>query len=92
MSVANIFGYMSLARKNVRDASIPLRNLDHSFRLVPTLAETCLRLSEMDVQQGNLSGMVSTLTEGLTIEKSQYVVYFLYWLGSCELTTFKNVA
>jgi len=38
---------------------------------VPTLAEICLKLSETEVQQGNLSGTVSTLTEGLAIEKSQ---------------------
>jgi len=36
-----------------------------------------LRLSEIEVQQGNLSGAVSILTEGLAIEKSQYVVYCL---------------
>jgi hypothetical protein len=41
---------------------------------VPTLAEICLKLSETEVQQGNLSGSVSTLTEALAIEKSQYVM------------------
>ena len=38
---------------------------------VPTLAEIRLKLSETEMQQGNLSGTVSALTEGLTIEKSQ---------------------
>ena len=37
----------------------------------PTLAEIRLKMSEMEVQQGNLSGGVSTLMEGLAIEKSQ---------------------
>ena len=41
--------------------------------VVPTLAEIRLKLSETEVQQGNLSGSVSALTEGLAIEKSQYV-------------------
>ena len=41
--------------------------------LVPTLAEIRLRLSETEVEQGNLSGSVSAVTEGLAIEKSQYV-------------------
>ena len=31
------------------------------------------RMTEGEVQQGNLSGAVSTFTEGLAIEKSQYV-------------------
>jgi hypothetical protein len=39
--------------------------------LVPTLAEIRLKLSETEVRHGNLSGSVSTLTEGLAIEKSQ---------------------
>jgi len=31
-----------------------------------------LKLSEREVYQGNLSGTVSALTEGLAIEKAQY--------------------
>jgi hypothetical protein len=42
--------------------------------LVPSLAEIRLKLSEREIQQGNLSGSVSTITEGLAIERSQYVV------------------
>jgi hypothetical protein len=38
---------------------------------VPTLAEIRLKLSEAEVRHRNLSGLVSTLTEGLAIEKSQ---------------------
>src|SRR5258708_32300061 len=38
---------------------------------VPTLAEIRLTLSVTEVQHGNLSGSVSTITEGLAIEKSQ---------------------
>jgi hypothetical protein len=38
---------------------------------VPTLAEICLKLSEKEVQQENLSVSVSAITEGLAIEKSQ---------------------
>ena len=37
------------------------------------LADIQLKLTEGEVQQGNLSGAVSTFTEGLAIEKSQYV-------------------
>lgn len=39
----------------------------------PSLAEVLLRLSEMEVQEGNMSGTVSALMEGLSIEKAQYV-------------------
>jgi hypothetical protein len=39
-------------------------------------------LSETEVQQGNLSGSVSALTEGLAIEKSQYVYTTNYTIGS----------
>ena len=49
----------------------PLRDIDHSCNSVPTLGEIRLRLSETEVQQGNLSGSVSVLTEALSIEKSQ---------------------
>jgi hypothetical protein len=31
-----------------------------------------LKLSEREVHQGNLSGTVSAITEGLAIEKAQY--------------------
>ena len=42
-----------------------------SLVVAPTLAEIRLKMAETEVQQGNLSGSVSTLTEGLAIEKSQ---------------------
>ena len=45
---------------------------------MPTLAEICLKLSETEVWQGNLSSSVSALMEALAIEKSQYVVHYLY--------------
>ena len=67
----SIFGYMSLARKNVGDSFPALWDLVHSFSSVPTLVEMNLRLSEVEVQRGSLSGTVSALTEGLAIEKSQ---------------------
>jgi hypothetical protein len=44
---------------------------DHLCLPVPTLAEIRLKLSETEVQHGNLSGSVSTIAEGLAIEKSQ---------------------
>jgi len=44
---------------------------DRSCLSVPTLAEIRLKLSESEVQHGNLSGSVSMITEGLAIEKSQ---------------------
>ena len=42
--------------------------------IVPKLADMCLKLSKKEIQQGNLSGTVATLMEGLAIEQSQYVV------------------
>jgi hypothetical protein len=62
---------MKLNWKNVGDSFIALCGMDHSCVLVPTLAEIQLKLSETEVQQGNLSGAISALTEGLTIERSQ---------------------
>jgi len=70
--------YMLLSRKNVGDYIIGCWSSEHSLRSVPTLADIHLRLSETEIQQGNLSGAVSTLTEGLAIERSQYVIYSLY--------------
>jgi hypothetical protein len=60
-----------VASEKCRDPFIPLRGIDDSCNLVPTLAEIRLKLLEKEVQQGNLSGSVSALTEGLAIEKSQ---------------------
>jgi hypothetical protein len=37
-----------------------------------------LKLSEKEVHHGNLSGTVSTLTEGLAIEKAQYACPLLF--------------
>ena len=41
--------------------------------IVPTLADIRLKLSEQEVWHGNLSGTVTILSEGLAIERSQYV-------------------
>ena len=51
------------------------RHLIYNFSrlLVPSMAEIWLELSEKEVRQGNLSGAVATLTEGLAIEQAQYV-------------------
>ena len=38
------------------------------------MSEIKLKLLETGVQQGNLSGAVATLTEGLAIEQAQYMV------------------
>ena len=38
---------------------------------VQTLSEICFKLAESEVRQGNLSGVVAIVTEGLGIEKSQ---------------------
>ena len=47
------------------------------------MAEIRLKLAETEVQHGNLSGVVSAITEGLAIEKSQCVLYhFAYGLIS----------
>jgi hypothetical protein len=54
-----------------RIAFHPLLGTDGSCALVPTLADIRLRLSEAEVRYGNLSGSVSALMEGLTIERSQ---------------------
>jgi len=58
---------MKLHRKNVGNAVI-LFGYESLMFLVPTLAEIHLKLSETEVQHGNLSGSVSMLTEGLAIE------------------------
>ena len=43
------------------------------MNIVPTLADIHLKLSEHEVQHGNLLGTVTILSEGLAIEQSQYV-------------------
>jgi len=53
------------------------------YPAVPMLADIQLKLSEKEVHQGNLSGTVSTLMEGLTIEQSQCVTFFTLCLGFC---------
>ena len=42
--------------------------------IVPKLVDIHLKLSKKEIQQGNLSGTVATLMEGLAIEQSQYIV------------------
>lgn len=41
----------------------------------PSLGDIRLRLSEEELTQGNLTGTVSILTEGLAIERSQYATF-----------------
>jgi len=60
-------------------------NMHCSFASVPTLTDIWLKLLETEVQHGNLSGSVSTLTEGLAIEKSQYAADAIM-LKTFELT------
>lgn len=40
--------------------------------IAPSINEICLRLSEDEVQRGSLSSTVSTIAEGLAIERAQY--------------------
>lgn len=42
----------------------------HTIIVVPTLADIRLRLTEGEAQQWDISGTVSTITEGLAIEHS----------------------
>ena len=42
--------------------------------IVLKLTDIRLKLSEKEIQQGNLSGTVAILIKGLAIERSQYVV------------------
>jgi hypothetical protein len=70
-SVVIIWRFIKLQWKNVRKFLYSSQGLDHSCILVLILAEIRLKLSEMEVWQGNLSGAVSALTEALSIEKSQ---------------------
>jgi hypothetical protein len=51
------------------------------YPAVPTLADIRLKLSKREVHQGNLFGTVSTLMEGLAIERSQCVTFFNLCLG-----------
>ena len=50
-----------------------------------TLADIQLKLSESEVQHGNLSGAVSAIMEGLAIERSQYVCH-----GQVTVSTFSG--
>jgi hypothetical protein len=45
--------------------------MNYSYISAQTLSEIRLKLSETEVHQGNLSGAVSAVTEGLAIEKLQ---------------------
>jgi hypothetical protein len=47
-----------------------------------------MRLAEAEVRQGNLSGTVSAVTEGLAIEKSQYVGINFAHLANFVMITF----
>lgn len=55
---------------NQNTSGMSLINLDTA----PTLADIRLRLTEDEGQKKDLSGTVSTLTEGLAIERSQYMI------------------
>jgi hypothetical protein len=63
--------FTTFNQQNVGQFVSPLQSMAHSLVVAPTLAEIRLKMAETEVQQGNLSGSVSTLTEGLAIEKSQ---------------------
>ena len=47
-------------------------HLQNFAPIAPSINEIHLRLSEDEVQQGSLSSTVSTIVEGLTIERAQY--------------------
>ena len=49
----------------------------HTIIVVPTLADIHLKLTEGEAQWRDVSGTVSTITEGLSIEKSQYMYVIL---------------
>jgi hypothetical protein len=66
----NIYVTASTKCRKVFESAV---DIGHLCIPVPSLADIRLKLSETEVQQGNLSGSVSALTEGLIIEKSQYV-------------------
>ena len=44
--------------------------MNHLCITVLTLSEICFKLVEAEVRQGNLSGVVAIVTEGLGIERS----------------------
>ena len=73
-NVENISRFMKLYQKSVRFSMLENYGLIKPSIIVPKLADIRLKLSEKEIQQGNLSGTVATLMEGLAIEQSQYVV------------------
>ena len=65
---------MKLYQKSVRFSMLENYSFIKPSIIVPKLADMRLKLSKKEIQQGNLSGTVATLMEGLAIEQSQYVV------------------
>ena len=74
INMENISGFMKLYQKSVRFSMLENYGFIKPSIIVPKLMDICLKLSEKEIQQGNLSGTVATLMEGLAIERSQYVV------------------
>ena len=74
INVENISGFMKLYQKSVRFSMLENYGFIRPSIIVPKLADICLKLSKKEIQQGNLSGTVATLMEGLAIEQSLYIV------------------
>ena len=64
----NISRFMKLYQKSVRFSMLENYGLIKPSIIVPKLMDIRLKLSEKEIQQGNLSGTVATLMEGLAIE------------------------
>ena len=74
INTENISGFMKLYQKSVRFSMLENYGFIKPSIIVPKLTDICLKLSKKEIQQGNLSGTVATLMEGLAIEQSQYIV------------------
>ena len=74
INMENISGLMKLYQKSVRFSMLENYGFIKPSIIVLKLTDIHLKLSEKEIQQGNLSGTVATLMEGLAIERSQYVV------------------
>ena len=64
----NISGFTKLYQKSVRFSMLENYGLIKPSIIVLKLTDIRLKLSEKEIQQGNLSGTVATLMEGLAIE------------------------
>ena len=74
INVENISGFMKLYQKSVRFSMLENYGFIKPSIIVPKLVDIRLKLSKKEIQQGNLSGTVATLMEGLAIEQSLYIV------------------